>query len=65
MTVWQVWDGDYDGDWVLAAYATEELAKAHSAAYPRKRYQVEPAEVLNELAADVVKHLEKKGRDRT
>jgi hypothetical protein len=29
MNVWVVMDGDYDGDWVVAVYATEELAKEH------------------------------------
>jgi hypothetical protein len=29
MSVWCVMDGEYDGDWVVAVYATEELAREH------------------------------------
>lgn len=47
MKIWQVWDCDYDGDWVVATYATEELARAHAETYGLSR--VEEVDVLTAL----------------
>lgn len=60
MTIWQVWDGDFDGEWVEASYTTQALADAHVAAYPRRGLGVYPAEVLDALEPDVLARIAKR-----
>jgi hypothetical protein len=61
MTIWQVWDGDYDGDWVVATYDSEALALDHAETFGLSRVEaVEVASVLAHDAADVTLREERK-----
>lgn len=45
--IWQVWDGDYDGNWVVASFDSEDLAKAYADTFGLHR--VEAEDVLSSL----------------
>lgn len=50
-SIWLVMDGDYDGDWVVAAYDSESLAQEHS---DRTGQRFEHVDLLNELSVEAV-----------
>ncbi len=62
MKIWQVWDGDYDGDWVVATYDSEELARNHAETFGLSR--VDDFDVLSELAPEAADTALRDKRDR-
>lgn len=55
MTIWAIWDGDYGGDWIVAAFTTEELARAYFS-QSCQGYDVRPIEVLDALPEREANH---------
>jgi hypothetical protein len=60
MKVWQVWDGDYDGDWVVATYDSEALAREHAETYGLSR--IEEVEIQSKLPSDAVDPAQREAR---
>lgn len=60
MTIWLVWDGDYDADWVVAVFDTKALADDYAETFGG--LTVTETEVLSSLprdAADPAKRAER------
>jgi len=60
MKIWQVWDGDYDSQWVVATYDSEALAKEHAETYGLS--QICEVDILSELDPDAADPIQREER---